>query len=102
MVPIHECPLEGFPSVGEKSCFAKSPSQSRSAVKNRVSRSPHRGGSERAESGGEVVEGRYWWKREHVQEGVSPFAHRVAKSLWLHKLSITEGFLVKTMAGEGD
>ena len=33
--------------------------------------------------------------------GVSPSAHLVAASLWLHKLSITEGNFVKTIPVEG-
>ena len=39
---------------------------------------------------------------EQVQRGCSPSAHRVANSLWLQRLSMTEGFLVKTTAVEGD
>ena len=47
-------------------------------------------------------EGRYLRKVEQVQGGVSPSAQRVANSLWLQRLSMTEGFLVKTTAVEGD
>lgn len=36
---------------------------------------------------------------EQVSVGDSPSAHRVAWSLWLHRLSMTEGYLVKTRRG---
>ena len=49
-----------------------------------------------------MVKGRYCWKVEHVQGGASPSAQRVANSLWLQRLSMAEGFLVKTTAAEGD
>ena len=38
----------------------------------------------------------------HVHVGDSPSAHRrVAWSLWLHRLSMTEGYSVKTTLVEG-
>ena len=39
---------------------------------------------------------------EHVQVGESPSAHLVACSLWLQRLSMTEGYLVKTTLVDGD
>ena len=39
---------------------------------------------------------------EQMHEGVCWSAHWVAMSLWLHRLSMTEGYLVKTIDVEGD
>ena len=38
--------------------------------------------------------------RSRVHVGSSPSAHRVANSLWLQRLSMTEGFFVNTTAVE--
>ena len=38
---------------------------------------------------------------EHTQVGFSPDAHWVATSLWLQRLSMTDGYFVKTMPVDG-
>ena len=40
-------------------------------------------------------------KVSQVHVGSSPSAHRMANSLWLQRLSMTEGFFVNTTAVEG-